>query len=84
LILILTPGSGKTLAFLIPLLESLYRARWSAVDGLGGLVISPTRELSLQIFDVLRLHSLPFGVNPRALHVMAFAARSQPALTFIS
>ena len=47
LILILTPGSGKTLAFLIPLLESLYRARWSAVDGLGGLVISPTRELSL-------------------------------------
>jgi ATP-dependent RNA helicase DDX10/DBP4 len=48
------PGSGKTLAFLVPLLESLYRARWSAVDGLGALVISPTRELSLQTFDVLR------------------------------
>ena len=50
----LPAGSGKTLAFLIPMLESLYRARWSSVDGLGGLVISPTRELSLQIFDVLR------------------------------
>ena len=38
-------GSGKTLAFLVPLLERLYRARWSRMDGLGALVISPTREL---------------------------------------
>ena len=47
-------GSGKTLAFLIPVLETLYRRRWSASDGLGALVISPTRELAIQIFDVLR------------------------------
>ncbi|ORZ40199.1 P-loop containing nucleoside triphosphate hydrolase protein [Catenaria anguillulae PL171] len=47
-------GSGKTLAFLIPLLECLYRARWSQEDGLGALVLSPTRELALQIFQVLR------------------------------
>ena len=38
-------GSGKTLSFLVPLLEKLYRNRWSKLDGLGGLVISPTREL---------------------------------------
>jgi ATP-dependent RNA helicase DDX10/DBP4 len=38
-------GSGKTLAFLVPLLELLYRRRWGAQDGLGALVISPTREL---------------------------------------
>jgi|EP01046_Picozoa_sp_COSAG06_P036011 ATP-dependent RNA helicase DDX10/DBP4 len=38
-------GSGKTLAFLVPMLERLYRARWSRMDGLGGLIISPTREL---------------------------------------
>lgn len=48
-------GSGKTLAFLVPVLERLYRARWSKMDGLGALVISPTRELALQIFDVLRV-----------------------------
>ena len=47
-------GSGKTLAFLVPALEVLYRERWSAEDGLGCLVVSPTRELAMQIFTVLR------------------------------
>ncbi|KAI9723928.1 MAG: ATP-dependent RNA helicase dbp4 [Candelaria pacifica] len=47
-------GSGKTLAFLIPVLENLYRKRWTELDGLGALVISPTRELAIQIFEVLR------------------------------
>ncbi|KAJ1916903.1 ATP-dependent RNA helicase dbp4 [Tieghemiomyces parasiticus] len=46
-------GSGKTLAFLIPLLEILYRERWTTEDGLGALIISPTRELAVQIFEVL-------------------------------
>ncbi|XP_056460519.1 probable ATP-dependent RNA helicase DDX10 [Gadus chalcogrammus] len=47
-------GSGKTLAFLIPVLESLYRHQWTAMDGLGALIISPTRELAYQTFEVLR------------------------------
>ncbi len=47
-------GSGKTLAFLIPALELLWRERWSQVDGLGVLIISPTRELAYQTFGVLR------------------------------
>lgn len=38
-------GSGKTLAFLIPILEILLRKKWGPTDGLGALVISPTREL---------------------------------------
>ncbi|VDM13842.1 unnamed protein product [Wuchereria bancrofti] len=47
-------GSGKTLAFLIPVLECLWRQRWSrTVDGLGALIISPTRELAFQTFQVL-------------------------------
>ncbi|OMJ24153.1 ATP-dependent RNA helicase DBP4 [Smittium culicis] len=46
-------GSGKTLAFLIPILEILYREKWTRLDGLGALVISPTRELAVQIFEVL-------------------------------
>uniref|UniRef100_A0A8C6SAB9 ATP-dependent RNA helicase n=1 Tax=Neogobius melanostomus TaxID=47308 RepID=A0A8C6SAB9_9GOBI len=44
-------GSGKTLAFLIPVLECLYREQWSSVDGLGALIISPTRELAYQTFE---------------------------------
>ncbi|CAG8497469.1 9220_t:CDS:10 [Acaulospora morrowiae] len=59
-------GSGKTLAFLIPLIETLYRREWSQMDGLGGLVIAPTRELAVQIFEVLRKigrrHSLSAGL----------------------
>ncbi|RMZ90500.1 hypothetical protein DV736_g2273, partial [Chaetothyriales sp. CBS 134916] len=47
-------GSGKTLAFLIPVLENLYRKRWTEYDGVGVLILSPTRELAIQIFDVLR------------------------------
>ncbi|RSM14320.1 ATP-dependent RNA helicase DBP4 [Fusarium oligoseptatum] len=47
-------GSGKTLAFLIPVLEKLYRAQWTEYDGLGALILSPTRELAVQIFEVLR------------------------------
>ncbi|KAJ3134874.1 ATP-dependent RNA helicase dbp4 [Physocladia obscura] len=47
-------GSGKTLAFVIPIMEKLYREKWSLLDGLGALVVSPTRELALQIFEVVR------------------------------
>ncbi|KAJ3035049.1 ATP-dependent RNA helicase dbp4 [Rhizophlyctis rosea] len=47
-------GSGKTLSFVIPVLEILYRAKWTQMDGVGALIISPTRELALQIFEVLR------------------------------
>lgn len=47
-------GSGKTLSFIVPVLENLYRAKWTELDGLGALIISPTRELAIQIFEVLR------------------------------
>ena len=47
-------GSGKTLAFLVPVLENLFRKRWTTEDGLGALILSPTRELAIQIFEVLR------------------------------
>ena len=47
-------GSGKTLAFVITLLERLFLERWSSSDGLAALIVSPTRELAMQIFEVLR------------------------------
>lgn len=46
-------GSGKTLAFLIPTIEALIRAKITEFDGLAALIISPTRELAIQIFEVL-------------------------------
>lgn len=47
-------GSGKTLAFIIPILEKLYINKWTRLDGVGALVITPTRELAYQIFETLR------------------------------
>jgi superfamily II DNA/RNA helicase len=38
---------------LLQLIEKLYRARWTKLDGLGALVLTPTRELALQIFEEL-------------------------------
>lgn len=35
------------------MIEKLYRARWTKLDGLGALVLTPTRELALQIFEEL-------------------------------
>ena len=47
-------GSGKTLAFLIPIVELLTSVQFTRKQGTGAIVISPTRELSLQIYGVLR------------------------------
>jgi len=47
-------GSGKTLAFLVPAVELVYKLRFLPRNGTGVLIISPTRELSMQTFGVLR------------------------------
>ena len=47
-------GSGKTLAFLIPCVEVLHRAKFMPRNGTGAVIISPTRELALQIYNVAR------------------------------
>ena len=59
-------GSGKTLAFLIPVLEILYRRKWGPQDGLGALVISPTREL------VIPLSRCPFLANRALLRLYKY------------
>lgn len=45
---------GKTLAFLIPVIENLFLKKWSRTDGIGAIIISPTRELAYQIFETLK------------------------------
>jgi len=50
----------------VPVVERLYHQRWSPYDGLGALVIVPTRELAHQAFEVLRsfggMHDFSAGV----------------------
>jgi ATP-dependent RNA helicase DDX18/HAS1 len=47
-------GGGKTVAFLVPAIEMLYKAKFKPRNGTGAIVISPTRELSLQSYGVVR------------------------------
>ena len=47
-------GSGKTLAFLLPCVELIYKLKFMPRNGTGVIIISPTRELSMQTFGVLR------------------------------
>jgi ATP-dependent RNA helicase RhlE len=47
-------GTGKTLAFLVPVIEGLIRRD---APGIGALILVPTRELAMQVaerFDVLK------------------------------
>ena len=45
-------GSGKTLSFLIPSMEMLIRTNFSQKQGVGIIIITPTRELAFQIYSI--------------------------------
>lgn len=47
-------GSGKTLAFLIPIIEVLRKAKFQTRNGTGAMILSPTRELAMQIYGVCK------------------------------
>lgn len=55
-------GSGKTFAFVLPILQSLYNERkeleeqGKAKRKLQALIIAPTRELAIQIWDSMKLY----------------------------
>ena len=59
-------GSGKTLAFLIPAIELLLKSNFQQKNGTGVIVISPTRELATQTFnmakDILGYHHKTIGL----------------------
>ena len=56
-IILLSPtGTGKTLAFLLPLIEHLK----PSAEGVQAMVIVPSRELALQIDSVLKAMALPW------------------------
>jgi ATP-dependent RNA helicase RhlE len=66
-------GTGKTLAFLIPVLEKLSQSKTA---GIAALVLVPTRELAMQVvaqYDVLR----PKESRPAALVVGGLPERKQ-------
>ena len=66
-------GSGKTLAFLLPMMEHLMHSR---ANGIEALVLVPTRELAMQIFDELKILGKDSGIQT-ALVVGGFSETKQ-------
>ena len=60
MVLLSPTGTGKTLAFLLPLLERL-KLDEKAVQA---VVVLPTRELARQVFEVWRSMATPFHIAP--------------------
>ena len=59
IVLLAPTGSGKTVAFLLPLLHNLNRE----ISGVQALILVPSRELALQIEQVFRSMGSGFKVN---------------------
>ncbi|EIM21177.1 DEAD-domain-containing protein [Wallemia mellicola] len=80
-------GSGKTLAFLIPAIEMLSRLHFKPRNGTGAIVISPTRELALQIFgvakDIMKNHNQTFGIIMGGANRKAEADKLQKGVNLI-
>lgn len=47
-------GSGKTLAFLVPIIELIAKLKFMDRNGTGAIILSPTRELAMQTYGVLK------------------------------
>ena len=47
-------GSGKTAAFVVPMLERLLSGNATTYQGVRGLILSPTRDLALQTLRVIK------------------------------
>lgn len=80
-------GSGKTLAFLIPAIEMLHRLKFKPRNGTGAIIISPTRELALQIFGVAKElmahHSQTLGIIMGGANRKAEADKLQKGVNLI-
>ncbi len=61
-------GTGKTLAFGIPMLQEIMSAERGKPSAPRGLVVVPTRELAIQVADDLRIASKRTDVNVVTLY----------------
>ena len=59
MVLLSPTGTGKTLAFLLPLLERLDTRR----SGVQAVIVLPSRELARQVFEVWRAMATPFQMT---------------------
>ncbi|WP_455640401.1 DEAD/DEAH box helicase [Parabacteroides sp.] len=71
-------GTGKTAAFSIPIIQNLYNERMNGkVRGIKALILTPTRELAIQIGDSFTAYGKYAGVK----HTVIFGGVGQKPQT---
>ncbi|XP_027208755.1 uncharacterized protein [Penaeus vannamei] len=80
-------GSGKTLAFTIPVIELMSKLNFMPSQGTGVVILSPTRELSIQTRDVLapfaKAHSLTMELIIGGTNMKTEAAKLRQGVNII-
>lgn len=68
-------GTGKTAAFSIPIIQKLYRT--NRKQGIKALILTPTRELAIQIGESIETYGKHAGLN----HTVIFGGVTQKSQT---
>jgi ATP-dependent RNA helicase RhlE len=61
-------GTGKTAAFVLPMLERLHASRGARPRAIRALVMVPTRELALQVEQSVRVYGAPRPLRSIAIY----------------
>ncbi|MEJ7767809.1 MAG: DEAD/DEAH box helicase [Chitinophagaceae bacterium] len=70
-------GTGKTAAFAIPILQILQQEKATSFPGIKALILTPTRELAIQIDESFAAYGKNLGLK----HLVVFGGVSQHAQT---
>jgi superfamily II DNA/RNA helicase len=63
-------GSGKTASFVLPILQKWFDSSYTGKAKIRTLVLTPTRELTLQVADSFRVFSANLEKKPRVISVI--------------
>src|SRR6187455_63000 len=61
-------GTGKTAAFVLPMLQRLHETRPAGRPRVRALVVTPTRELALQVEESVRVYGAHLPVRSVAIY----------------
>jgi len=63
-------GSGKTASFVLPILQKWFDSPYSGKAKIRTLVLTPTRELTLQVADSFKVFTSNFSKKPKVISVI--------------
>jgi ATP-dependent RNA helicase DeaD len=73
-------GTGKTAAFALPILQRLHESHRKNGSGPYALILTPTRELAMQVAEAIHKYGKPMGVSVLPVYGGAAMAQQLKAL----